>query len=274
MKILLTGGTGFIGSAVLARLTQDGHDVVAVVRSEDSAQKVQAAGATAALGDLTDQEWLAAQLRQVDGAIHTAAAGDGKDPERDDVVLAAVQDAFAGTDKSYVHTGGIWTYGSSSDISESDPDAAPALTAWRVERESRLLASGLTASVVQPAVVYGHGQGIPAMVAAGPLIGDGTQHWTTVHVDDLADLYLAVLTKADGGRRYVGANGHNPTHREIVQAAGGDVTPTSVDDVHERFGEAFGDALLLDQQASGSAAREAFDWSPDRPTLLEELAQA
>ena len=259
---------------MLARLQQDGHDVVAVVRSEDSAQKVQAAGATAALGDLSDQEWLTAQLRQVDGAIHTAAAGDGKDPERDDVVIAAVQDAFGGTDKSYVHTGGIWTYGSVSDISETDPDAPPALTAWRVDRETRVLGSGLTASVVQPAVVYGHGQGIPAMVAAGPLVGDGTQHWTTVHVDDLADLYVAVLTKADGGRRYIGANGHNPTNREIVQAAGGDVTATSIDDVHARFGEPFGDALLLDQQASGAAAREAFGWEPSRPTLLDELAQA
>lgn len=274
MKILLTGGTGFIGSVVLQRLKQDGHDVVAVVRSEESAQKVQAAGATAALGDLTDQAWLTAQLRQVDGAIHTAAGGDGKDPERDDVVIAAVLEAFAGTDKSYVHTGGIWTYGSLSDITETDPDAPPALTAWRVDREARVLGSGLTASVIQPGIVYGHGQGIPTLVKDGPLVGDGTQHWTTVHVDDLADLYVAVLAKAPGGQRYIGVNGQNPTVREVVQAAGGDVTPTSIDEVHERFGKDFGDALLLDQQATGATAREAFGWEPSRPSLVEELSQA
>ena len=273
MKILLTGGTGYIGSAVLARLREDGHDVVALVRSDESAQKVRAAGAVPAIGDLTDREWLTAQLRQVDGAIHAAAGGDGRDEEREQVLLAALVDAFAGTPKPYVHTGGVWVYGSGADISEDSPQNPPALTAARVRTENAVLTAGLTASVIQPGVVYGYGEGLANLVKDGPLVGDGEQHWTTVHVDDLADLYVAVLTRAPGGRRYIAASGQNPTVRDIVEAAGGDVTATSVDTVHERFGEQFGDALLLDQQASGEAARREFGWMPRRSSLVEELAR-
>ncbi len=278
MKILLTGGTGFIGSAVLQQLQDRGHDVVAVVRSDASARTVQDAGATAVVGDVTDRAWFTDQLREVDGAIHTAAPADGA-AAFDDAVVDAVVEAFSGTAKPYVHTGGIWTYGSNDAITEDSPTDAPALTAWRSERENRVLGSDVVASLVQPGIVHGHGQGIPAILAGGDrdesgallVVGDGSQHWTTIHVDDLAELYVAVLEQAPGGERYLGVSGDNPTVRELGEAVAGSVAPTTVDQVHERLGEGFGDALLLDQQASGDKAREAFDWKPSRPSLVEEL---
>lgn len=278
MKILLTGGTGFIGSAVLRQLQDRGHDVVAAVRSDASARTAQDAGATAVVGDVTDRAWFTDQLREVDGAIHTAAPADGA-AAFDDAVVDAVVEAFSGTAKPYVHTGGIWTYGSNDAITEDSPTDAPALTAWRSERENRVLGSDVVASLVQPGIVHGHGQGIPTILAGGDrdesgallVVGDGSQHWTTIHVDDLAELYVAVLEQAPGGERYLGVSGDNPTVRELGEAVAGSVAPTTVDQVHERLGEGFGDALLLDQQASGDKAREAFDWKPSRPSLVEEL---
>lgn len=278
MKILLTGGTGFIGSAVLRQLRERGHEVVAAVRNDTAAQKVQEAGATALVGDVTDRSWFADQLREVDGAIHTAAPAEDA-AAFDDAVIDAVVEAFGGTAKPYVHTGGIWTYGSNDAITEDSPTVAPALTAWRGEREDRVLGSDVVASLVQPGIVFGHGQGIPAILAGGDrdesgalqVIGDGTQHWTTIHVDDLAELYVAVLEHAPGGERYLGVSGDNPTVRELGEAVAGSVAPTTVEQVHERLGEGFGDALLLDQQASGAKARDAFGWTPSRPSLVEEL---
>lgn len=285
MSILLTGGTGFIGSAVLARLIETGHEVTAVVRSESSAAAVTAAGATAVIGDVTDVDWLSGLLAESDGAIHAAVPSEGSAADFDDAVIDAVIAAFAGTSKRYIHTGGIWTWGSSSTITEESAPNPPALTAWRVARHERLLESGIAASIIAPGIVYGHGKGIPGILAGAPvnadgarlLIGSGEQHWTTIHVDDLADLYVAVLDKGKRGEEYIGASGANPTVRELGEAAAGargSVVAESDDATRARLGADFADALLLDQQASGAKARVDLGWAPTRPSLVSELVEA
>ena len=253
MKILLTGATGLIGSSVLTALLAHGHEVVAIVRSDSSAKRASDAGATAVVGDISDATWFAEQLRGVDGAIHTASPGDETSATVDAAVVDAVIDAFGDTPKPYVHTGGIWVHGSGADLTEETPFAAPA-------------------------IVYGHGQGIPGVLAAAPrtddgrltVLGDGTQHWATVHVDDLAELYVRVLEGAEVAGRVIGASGQNPTVRELAEAlAGGEVVDEGADASLERLG-AFGEALLLDQQASGAKAR-SLGWEPSRPSLLDEV---
>jgi len=280
MNVLLTGSTGYIGSAVLDALLGRGHDVLAVVRSEAAAQKLAGSGATAVVGDLGDREWLAAALRGVDGAIHLAAASDGTSAQLDDGVIDAVLAAFAGTDKPYLHTSGIWIWGEGADLTEQTPQQPPAIVTWRVAREQRLLDADVRATVVAPGIVYGHGGGIPVGVVAGGardedgallLVGDGTQHWTTVHVEDLADLYVLALEAGGPGGRLIAASGQNPTAREVAEAVGGAVRAESADATRARLGTAFADALLLDQQATGSRAR-ALGWRPSRRSLLDELA--
>jgi len=280
MEILLTGATGYIGNAVLKRLVAEGHEVTAIVRSDEAAEKVRQPGVVTIKGDLFDTAWLTGHLETVHGAIHTAAGADGNDEGLDESVIDAVLRAFDGTDRPFVHTGGAWTYGDGADLSEDDPAHPPAITAWRVEGEQRLLASGVRASVVQPGIVYGHGAGIVTALAGGPrdddgalvLIGSGDQHWTTVHVDDLADLYLRVLDQGPGGQAYVGASGVNPTVRELGEAAAGAVVPGSPQEASARLGDAFAEALLLDQQATGAKARD-LGWEPSQPGLVELLAQ-
>jgi nucleoside-diphosphate-sugar epimerase len=279
MKILLTGGTGFIGAAVLDALTNAGHHVTAVVRSQPSSLKVSDQGATGVIGDLFDPTWLASELRTHDGLIHLAAGSDERDADLNDAVITAAIDAFAGTDKPFVHTGGIWTYGNNGAITETAEPQPPAITAWRPAGEQRVLESGLKASIVQPGIVYGRGSGIPAMLVAAAaeddtlsLIGSGDQHWTTVHVEDLADLYLRVLERAPGGKAYVGVSGDNPTVRELGEALTPTVVPESDEATLARLG-AFGEALLLDQQASGERAKSELEWAPSRPSLVELLAK-
>ncbi|MBC7633140.1 NAD-dependent epimerase/dehydratase family protein [Aeromicrobium sp.] len=277
MKILLTGATGYIGSAVLDRLVAAGHNVTAIVRSQQSSLRATDSGATAVIGDLFDSAWLSAELRGHDAAIHTAAGSDERDAQLNAAVIDAIIDAFAGTNKAFVHTGGIWTYGSNPSISETSVLAPIAITGWRPEGESRLLGSEVKATVIQPGIVYGHGRGISAMLAGAavedgplPLIGSGDQHWTTVHVDDLADLYVRAVEQAPGGQSYIAVSGQNPTVRELGEALSDDVAPESDDATIGRLG-AFGEALLLDQQATGERARTELGWLPTRPSLVDEL---
>lgn len=283
MSILLTGATGFIGSSVLPRLLEEGHSVTALVRDEQKAALVEAAGATALIGDATDAELVERAARESDGVIHLASS-----KEVDPVFVDAVLSGLAGSGKAFVHTGGIWTYGSNADIDESSPAAPPALTAWRGATEARVLAAdGVRTAVVVPAVVYGHGKGIPNVLVEAPrgsesspavrLVGDGTQHWTTVHVDDLAALYVLALENGDAGAVYLGASGANPTVRELAEAVAtaagvsGGVQDESPDASRDRLGADFADALLLDQQARGTKARIDLGWEPNGATLLEDL---
>ncbi|MCK5891757.1 NAD-dependent epimerase/dehydratase family protein [Aeromicrobium sp.] len=272
MKIVLTGGTGYIGSAVLDRLTTAGHEVTAIVRSDASRATVEQAGATGLVGDLFDSTWLREQLVQHDAAIHTAAGSDADDQALNTSVVEAAIAAFGGTTSPFVLTGGVWTYGSGTDLAEDAAANPVPLTAWRVPLERQLLASDVRASVIQPGIVYGHGAGIPAMIISQKSYpGTGDQHWTTVHVDDLAELYLAALD-APGGQAYLGVSGENPMVREIGGAIGPEVTAQGDEATLETLG-AFGEALLLDQQASGAKARADLGWTPSRPTLVELLRE-
>lgn len=280
MKILLTGATGYIGSAVLTALLDRGHEVLAPVRSDRALDTVTLAGAQGVVGDVTDVAWLSALLAQADGAIHAAAPGDGRAAEFDERIVDAVVAAFSGTAKPYVHTGGIWTWGAGAELRDGDAPNPPALTSWRPAIEDRVLTSGLTASVLSPGVVYGHGDGLTGLVttpdAAGRvrLVGDGTQHWTTVHVDDLAELYVRVLESGRSLGRVLGVSGINPTVREIAEASAAvEIIAETPDETRARLGAAFADALLLDQQAVGDTARE-LGWTPIRPSLVEELRAA
>lgn len=255
--------------------------MTAVVRNEGAATAVERTGATAVIHPLPDTEWLTRQLRETDGFIHTATP----DVDRgafDDALLDAVFEAYSGTQKRYVHTGGVWVHGPGWDITEDTPISAPEATAWREPREQRVLCADFVGSVVEPGIVYGYGKGIPTTITGAPksetgallLVGGGDQHWTTVHVDDLADLYVKVLEEAPGGERYIGANGDNPTVREIGQASVGpdaEVAPEAEQASIDRLGENFAKALFLDQQATGRKSRLTFGWTPSRPSLVEEL---
>jgi nucleoside-diphosphate-sugar epimerase len=284
MNVFLTGGTGFVGSAVLKALLSHGHQVTALARSDESAAALTAAGATALIGDITDIDWLSEQLVPTDAAIHTASPGGPDSAAVDTAIATAVARAFAGSGKVYLHTGGIWVYGNNLDITEESPLDPPALTAWRADVEKIALEiDGARVAVIVPAVVYGEGKGIPSMISGAPrdesgalhLVGDGSQHWTTVHTDDLAELYVLALENPGAEGYIVAANGDQPTVRELTLAAAeaagsGQVVAETEDDSRARFGAQFADALLLDQHSNAAKAR-SLGWEPKAISLAEDL---
>jgi nucleoside-diphosphate-sugar epimerase len=286
MKVALTGATGFVGSHVLTELQEHGHEVTALVRDEGHAETVTARGANATVVDLYDRAAVVSVLRRADGAIHTASPGDETSANLDSAVVDAAIEAFAGTGKSYLHISGAWIYGDNTSITEDSPFKPPALVAWKEPIERRVLdAPDMRGVVVVASVAYGDGGGgVPTLLVNSPrdddgnliMLGTGRQHWSTIHVTDLARFFRDVLESDSARGRYVVGNGLNPTVAELTEAAAvaagapGSV-PGSDDEARARLGDYFAEVLLLDQGTSAAKARDRLDWSPTHPGLVDEF---
>src|SRR5260370_40728865 len=92
MQIFITGGSGLIGSAVVAELLGNGHTVLALARSDSSTTALETAGAKTIRGDLADLRTLRAGATDADGVIHLAFANDFSSPA---ALAAAVADESA-----------------------------------------------------------------------------------------------------------------------------------------------------------------------------------
>lgn len=103
--MFLTGATGFIGSRVLDQLLQAGHEVTALVRKPDAAERLRARGVNCVLGDLTSLDVITQSATKADAALHLAFIHDFKDYagacKIDSAVSDAVLSAFAGMPRKY-----------------------------------------------------------------------------------------------------------------------------------------------------------------------------
>ena len=286
MRVALTGATGFIGSHVLTELQEHGHEVTALVRDDAQADVVAARGATPTVVDLYDRPAVVSVLSATDGAIHTASPGDATSADLDSAAADAAIEAFAGSGKPYIHISGTWAYGDNTSISEQSPFNAPAFVAWREPIERRLLdATDMRGVVIVASVAYGDGAGgMPGLLLGSPrddagnliMLGTGQQHWSTVHVADLADFFRRALEDESARGYYVIGNGLNSTVAELTEAAAAaarapGAVPGSDDEARGRLGEYFAEVLLLDQGTDAAKARAELGWSPSRAGLVGEF---
>lgn len=286
MRVALTGSTGYVGSHILRDLLDHGHEVVALVRDEAQSDVVTAQGAKAEVVDLYDRSTVAKLLGDSDGAVHTASPGDATSADLDSAVVDAALEAFDGTGKPYVQISGLWVFGDNTSITEDSPFAAPAMVSWKEPIERRVLAAqGMRGVVPISSVAYGDGGGgIPGVLLGSPrddegnliMVGSGQQHWSSVHVADLADFFRRVLEDDAARGYYVLGNGLNSTVAEITEAAAvaagaPGAVPGSDDEARTRLGDYFAEVLLLSQGTLAAKARTELGWEPSHPSLIEEF---
>ena len=237
MRILVTGGSGFLGTRLVARLLASGHHVLALVRSGASQQKLAAMGATPVLGDL-DGERL--ELPPIDAVVHAAAhfhfAGPRAQYFRTNVdgtkaLLAAAGRAGA---KTFVHVSaaGIIMDDRGSPIRRVDESAptqprsfSPYL-ASKAEAEAAVLMAnrpGFRTVALRPPGIWGPGdmwsRELPKAIAARQFgfIDRGDYAYSTCHVDNLIEAIECALERGAGGRAYFVNDGETLTFRDFVR---------------------------------------------------------
>ena len=240
MTTLVTGATGFVGSAVARRLLAAGHQVRALVRPTSDRRNLEGLPVEIAVGDLTDSNSLRAALYGCRVLFHVAA--DYRLWVRDpramhaanvDGTVALMRAALEGQVEQIVYTSSVATLGLTRDSTPADEDTPVVLddmigpykrSKFLAEREVRRLVDteGLPAVIVNPSTPVGPGDAKPT--PTGRMIVDAARGrvpafvdtgLNVVHVDDVAEGHRLALERGRAGARYI-LGGENLTLREIL----------------------------------------------------------
>ncbi|MEU5438461.1 SDR family oxidoreductase [Streptomyces sp. NPDC020719] len=294
MRVLVTGASGHVASAVIPELVSAGHTVTGLARSDSSAAVVRSLGAEVYRGDLDDLKGLAAAAHRADGVIHLAFKHDmqqsGNLTEAVDAdlrAIAAMSTPLIGTGKPFVGTnatGALALAGFDGQLTEHDTRPG----GLRIDAENAVIAladDGVRSSVVRlPPAVHGDGRygfvsdliAIARATGVSGHAGEGDNRWPSTDVRDVGRLYRLALESAAAGTRVHAVAEEGITIREIAELIGRhlDVPVRAItsQELQQHFGH-FSVFAELDNPTSSQITRDALGWTPTRPGLLADLAQ-
>lgn len=288
MKVLVTGATGYVGAAVCEALREAGHQVVGMTRSPGKAGELESRGYGAVVGDVRDASALSRAAGAVDGVVHAARDAG---PDSGAVERAAVEiliEVLGPRKATLVYSSGVWVMGDThgrilGEIARPDP---PPMVAWRPAVEDLVLASGdrgVRGVVLRPGTVFGRGAGRIAAFFRDArehgevrIVGDGNNHWSTIHVDDLAQLYVHAVTNPAPGELFIACGGMpQPVEkiaRAVAKACGvaGQVRQIPIVEARRQMGP-LADCLAMDCRAASTKAARYFGWRVNKPSVFEEI---
>ncbi|MEA5360442.1 SDR family oxidoreductase [Amycolatopsis sp., V23-08] len=288
MDVFVTGGTGLVGSAVVAELLGHGHTAVVLARSDASAAAAEKAGSKTLRGDLADLDTLRAGAAAADGVIHLAFSNDFSSAEavaqsvaEESAAIAALGEELVGSDRPFVTVSGTpWVPGRASTETDPSPTDGPVGGRGRAVMAALDLASrGVRSSAVRlPRTVHNEGDGgfaglltrIARQSGVSGYPGDGAQRWPAVHALDAAVLFRLALEQAPAGTAWHAVADEGDAVRDIAAVIGRRLGLPVESVPEENFGP-LGPIFAMDQPSSSAHTREALGWEPKHPSLLEDL---
>jgi uncharacterized protein YbjT (DUF2867 family) len=259
MRLLVTGGSGFLGGYVLAEAARRGHSCVALARSPEAAQTVAARGATLLFGDLDDAADLPGIFARsgCDALVNLASLGFGHAPG---IVRAAER---SGLDRAVLV--------STAAVTTALPTRSKTV---RLAAEHDIRSSGLKWTILRPTMIYGAAgdrnlSRLLALLARArrarvplvlPVPGGGRRLQQPVHVADVAGAVLAAVERPEAAGRCYDVAGPEP----LMFA---DLLRVSAAAVGCRVG------LLPVPLAPVIALTRGYEWISRRPRLRAEQWQ-
>ncbi|RJO70099.1 SDR family oxidoreductase [Nocardia panacis] len=288
MHVFLTGGSGLIGSAVVAELLDNGHTVLALARSDASASSLAAAGAEPIRGTLADLSVLRAGAARAEGVINLAFGHDFDNPDalaaaitEEGAVLAALGAELVDSDRPLIVVAGTPPVPGRVST-EADPAPTEGLFGGRARSVTSVLelaSRGVRSAVVRmPRTVHNQGKGgfagllteIARRTGVSGYPGDGAQRWPAVHALDAAALFRLALEKAPAGTVWHAVDEEGVAVVDMAEVIGRrlDLPVKSVP--QEGFGP-LGAIFATDQPSSSAYTQRTLGWRPEHPRLLEDL---
>jgi nucleoside-diphosphate-sugar epimerase len=291
MRIFVTGGTGYIGSAVLRALLRAGHAVTGLVRSAERAAQLEALGARAVVGTLRAKEQYATVAAAQDASVYL---GFESGPEAASADLCAVETLLSaarasGRPYSVVYTSGCLVLGPAgpSPAFEDASTAHAIVNTWRPPHERLVLDANtekVATAVIRPGWVYGGDVGLisgyfesAVKEGAAAFIGDGHNRMPLVEREDVAALYLLALERRATGILHAFEEGGGGRVQDYAAAASraagakGAVRSIPLEEARRTLGP-YGEALCIDQWV-GSKRAEALGFKP-KPSFLQRATEA
>jgi len=241
MRVFVTGGLGFTGAALVARLLREGHSVAALDKQPGLArEELEAAGAEITLGSILDRDLVARGAAGAEVVMHLAAAfreSGAPDSVYREVNVEGtrivVEEARkAGARKLvYCSTQGVHGHVANPPGDEASPIAPEDYyqeTKYLGEEVVRSTAEGLEYTILRPTAIYGPGDPgrfvmIYRQVAKGRFLmfGKGDTFYHPVYIDNLVDAFLLAMAPGAGaGEAYIIADAQYVPIRELVAKTG------------------------------------------------------
>jgi NADH dehydrogenase len=189
VRVLVTGGTGFVGPKVVHELRARGHDVRALVRRPERERTLRAWGCELAAGDVTDSDSLDRAVEGCDTVVHLVSIIRGSREDFGRVMVRGTYGLVAASGRAGV---GRLVLMSALGTNERNRDLVPYFRAkWEMERAVH--ESGLEHVILRPSFVFGRDGGVlPTLLRQvrlsplTPVVGPGSERLQPIWVDDVA----------------------------------------------------------------------------------------
>ncbi|EMA64925.1 complex I NDUFA9 subunit family protein [Halorubrum kocurii] len=199
MKVLVAGGTGFIGSYLCRALADGGHEVTALSRSPGDVPE----GVASATGDVTDYDSIAGAVEGQDAVVNLVALSPLFEPKGGNIMHDRIHRGGTRNLVRAAEDGGVERFVQLSALG-ADADGDTAYIRAKGEAEAIVRDSGLDWTIFRPSVVFGEGgefvsftKRLKGMFAPGvplyPLPGGGKTRFQPIHVEDLVPMLVAAL---------------------------------------------------------------------------------
>lgn len=290
MRILVTGASGWIGSASVCELIAAGHHVFGLARTDEAAAKVAALGAEVVRGSLDDLDSLRRATARAEGVVHLGYNHDFSQmsaaAQTDRAAIEAFAQVLEGTGGPLLIASGTLGLATGRVGTEQDmPNPAVHPRVANAGYTLGLAERGIRSIVVRFApTVHGSGgdHGFVAALAriarekgVSGYIGEGLNRWPAVHRLDAGKLVQLAVDQASPGTALHAVAEEGISTHDIAAAVGQfldlPVTTVPVDHAAEHFGW-LGVFFGADAPASSALTRGLLGWAPMQPTLLDDIA--